>query len=188
MCMAEAHSTAAVLGGLAFAESKLLLRCYHLVERAVSDRDHLIWVLGQSLNKRKARILNQRDVVDDALVSEKRMLATHKKLLQRQYVQIKALVKDMKQARDALTSHMRIKRIPLGLNADAHSGAVEGPAFPLPLEWDPKCVSDLAQVFTRSQDIRKEVNMVRSFPSLRAPCFRLIPRCPFPGRRLLVHS
>jgi len=141
-------------------ESKHLLRTYHLVERAATDRDHLLWILQQSINKRKSRILNERDVVDDALGSEKRMLTTHKRLLQQSYAMVKACVREMKHARAALSEHMRIKRIPLHLNSDAHSGAVEGPAYPLPLEWDPPCVSELAKVFTKSQTIRRECGMM----------------------------
>jgi hypothetical protein len=47
-----------------------------------------------------------------------------------------------------------MKRIGLGLNADNHSGVVEGAAFPLPLGWGPLCVQQLAEAYSQSMELR----------------------------------
>ena len=80
-----------------------------------------------------------------------------KRLLIRKYAECKSTTREMKRKREVLGELIKDKRIGLGLNADAYSGAVEGAAFPLPLDWGPPCVQDLGQCYTQSVLLRQEV-------------------------------
>lgn len=138
-------------------ESKALLRCYRLLERAVEEPDRMLWIVDQTTLKRKSRPLHGRDEVDDLLAAEKASARRCKRLLIRKYAECKSTTREMKRKREVLGELIKDKRIGLGLNADAYSGAVEGAAFPLPLDWGPPCVQDLGQCYTQSVLLRQEV-------------------------------
>lgn len=141
-------------------ESKQLLRVYRMLEKAVQEPDRMLWVIEQSMRKRRERPLAQTDDVDDLLASERAVVIESKMELQRVYGQVKRTVREMKVRRAALAAMLKAKKLALGLNSDAYSGAVSGAGFPLPLDWDPPCVSALAEIYSYSQSQREEADAI----------------------------
>jgi hypothetical protein len=144
-------------GGAAVTESKALLRSYRMLERAVEEPDRVMWLVEQAARKRGTRPLHSRDAIDLLLRAEKAAAKKCKHLLIQRYAAAKSMTRELKQRRAVLQALVDTKRIGLHLNADATAGAVEGAAFPLPLDWGPPCVRLLAECYTRSVQLRGEV-------------------------------
>lgn len=138
-------------------ESKALLRCYRLLERAAEEPDRMLWIVDQTVRKRSTRPLHATDDVDGLLKAEKSMARKCKRQLIAKYSECKSATRELKVKREVLGELLKEKRIGLNLNADAYSGAVEGAAFPLPLDWGPPCVQDLGNAYTRSVELRADV-------------------------------
>lgn len=138
-------------------ESKAILRCYRLLERAVEEPDRMLWLVDQAAKKRRTRPLHGTDEVDEMLAAEKTCARKCKRLLIKEYAACKSMTRELKQKRGVLADLIKEKRIGLGLSADSHSGTVEGAAYPLPLDWGPPCVQALGQTYTASVGLRQDV-------------------------------
>lgn len=137
-------------------ESKLLLQCYRKIEKAILEPERMLYLADRSNQLRALRALRDEDEVQQLTREERDCAMRQKAILQEQYQRVKATISRLKKNQAALVAHTKERRKALGLSNDIYSGVVLSKAYPLPRNWDPKVVRDLAKTYTESQNLREE--------------------------------